>query len=718
MTGAIGERPGRQEQLSPQLRDALARAILPPTKHGPGPLQVELPGLGPLLQPALRALDMHGYALQITRTRTLRAICQGALALGKPPVSWDNGEWLHVRRSFGRTESLALMLAAVRGYEVPSPQQLHPLFRVCSSVPLARRLFGHDAVQREYLRLRDAMACLGYRDTGSAYTLPGCVAELLVWHGKPTLDAASDESMARFASDSPSQKAYGALHGVSAGLVQLGILRDCIPQRRSRMRNGTAAEGCPPEWLSWINRWQAQSDLAPAGLASTRSALVAAGRWLAIAYPGITSPSEWTLETARQWVRHVSERRSGDNVPQGISVPHPGKPQAATSKAKLVGATRTLFRDLVDWEWIERRFDPFRAFRLPRQIQRAIAPNPRPLDDAVWLKLRAAALTLKPDDLPRGGRGRRSLLPLAMMRAVTAAWVFSGCRSDEICRLAMDCTYVEDVPEQEDAQTGEVVPAFRQPMLRVPANKTQGEFVKPVEAPLVEAIEQWRRERPKQPKCLDRITRQPTDYLFSHRGRALGRGCINRTVIPTLLRKAGLPASDSRGAITSHRARTTLATKLYSPASGMAAVEVMRWLGHTDLSTGRWYIDLTPVRLMTAFHRSVRMSEALRFVGVLADTRPGPGDPVLRYDLGQGWCTNPAYAMCAHRMACARCSFYEPAEAMRDKLEQQAGRFQHMLQELHLADDERAAVEGDADAVKLLLLRLTEQPTPDKTSKN
>jgi len=303
-----------------------------------------------------------------------------------------------------------------------------------------------------------------------------------------------------------------------------------------------------------------------------------------------------------------------------------------------------------------------------------------------------------------------------MVRAVANAWVFSGCRSDEISRLELNCIYVEDVPEQTDPETGKLLPAFRQPMLRVPANKTKGEFVKPVEAPLAEAIDQWRHERPSQPKHLDRITLQPTDYLFCNRGRKLARGFINRTLIPLLLTKAGLPESDSRGAITSHRARATLATSLYSPQSGMAAIEVMQWLGHTDLATGRYYLDLTPVKLMTAFNRSVKLSENLRFVGVLADTSPGHGEPVLRYDLGHGWCTNPSYAMCAHRMACARCSFYEPAEMMIGRLERQAGRFQHMLQELRLADDERAAIEGDAEAARLLLLRLAKQSTPDKVA--
>ena len=569
-------------------------------------------------------------------------------------------------------------------------------------------------MQGEHLRLRDVMARLGYRDSGTGYSLPRCVAEILVWHRAPTLAAATDESIARFAEGSISATSRKVLYGVSAGLAELGILASPIPYRSTTRRNEAGTPGCPPEWLTWINRWRSSSSLSPSTRAAFHAALVVTGRWLARCHPGISSPSEWTLETAHDWVRHVSERRVGDGVPTGRHILNLGLPQAATSKAKLISATRVLFRDLLDWEWIERRFDVHRAFKMPKQVQRALGPNPRPIDDAFWFKLRTAALTLGPDDLLRGGKGRPSLMPPTMVQAVAMAWTFSGCRSDEIYRLALDCVYTEDVPEQADPATGEVTPAFQQAMLRVPANKTKGEFVKPVERPLADAIRRWQRERSPQPKLIDRITQRPIDYLFCVRGRKLCRGFINRTLIPILLRKAGLPAHDGRGAITSHRARSTLATKLYSPTSGMAAVEVMEWLGHTDIATGRYYIDLTPVRLMTAFHRSVKLSENLRFVGVLADTSPGPGEPVLRYDLGHGWCTNPAYSMCAHRMACARCGFYEPAESFVTTLSRQKDRFVRMLQELDLTEDERAAVSGDAEAAGRLVSRLAGRPTPDQ----
>jgi len=699
-------------QLTSDERAALSRALEHPTGPGLGPLRAALPSLKRMIEAALRTCEARAYTRHITLRNVLYTIIRGALHLDRPPALWTLEDWLEVKRTCAGLDGLATMVVAVEGYGVLSSEPYHPLYRSCSPLPLARRLFGQARVDDECTRLHSAMARLGYRQAPGQYAIPRTVAELLIWHGAPTLDVVTDESIARFAQSPPSRAGRRMLLGVSAGLVELGILSRRIEGPSSPRATGGPA-GVPAEWLGWCKRWEAASTLSQSSRSSVSHSLNLAGRWLARCHPTITSPVGWTIDTAHDWVRYVTDRRLGDDAAELCRVRRPGEPGGATHRIKLIAAVRIFFRDLLDWELIERRFDPFRALRVPRDIRRAVGPNPRPIDDAFWLKLRTAALNFGAADMPIGGKGRTSPVPAAMARAIAVAWVFSGCRGDEIRRLHLDCIYMEDVPEQVDTSTGEVSPAFRQAMLRVPAGKTRGEFVKPVEMPLAEAIEIWRSKRPEQPKQVDRVTRQLTDYLFCIRGRKLGKSYINITLIPALLRKGGLPSSDSRGPITGHRSRSTLATKLYSPSSGMAAVEVMEWLGHTDLTTGRYYLDLTPVRLMKAFRRNVQLSENLRFVNVLADSNPTPGDPVLRYDLGHGWCTNPAFAMCAHRMACARCSFYEPAEAMRERLAQQEGRYFRLLQELQLADDERAAISGDADAVQQLLVRLKGEPTPD-----
>jgi len=49
---------------------------------------------------------------------------------------------------------------------------------------------------------------------------------------------------------------------------------------------------------------------------------------------------------------------------------------------------------------------------------------------------------------------------------------------------------------------------------------------------------------------------------------------------------------------------------------------------------------------------------------------------------------------------------------MREQFERQAGRYLRLLHELRLADDEKAAVSGDREAVQRLLDRLRDEPTP------
>jgi hypothetical protein len=71
----------------------------------------------------------------------------------------------------------------------------------------------------------------------------------------------------------------------------------------------------------------------------------------------------------------------------------------------------------------------------------------------------------------------------------------------------------------------------------------------------------------------------------SIRARQVANTYINATIIPSLCRKAGVPTTDARGNITSHRARSTIASQLYNakepgvqagPACRAAAVAEFR----------------------------------------------------------------------------------------------------------------------------------------------
>ena len=63
-------------------------------------------------------------------------------------------------------------------------------------------------------------------------------------------------------------------------------------------------------------------------------------------------------------------------------------------------------------------------------------------------------------------------------------------------------------------------------------------------------------------------------------------------------------------------------------------------------------------------------------------------------------------------MACARCDFYVPKASDRGLWLQTRESLLKMLQEIPLSDEERAAVDGDVQALQRLLERLTDVPTP------
>jgi hypothetical protein len=64
---------------------------------------------------------------------------------------------------------------------------------------------------------------------------------------------------------------------------------------------------------------------------------------------------------------------------------------------------------------------------------------------------------------------------------------------------------------------------------------------------------------------LDRKTREHVDFLAAM-ARRFGNHYINNAIIPILCGMVGVPTADVRGNITSHRARSTIASQLYNGA--------------------------------------------------------------------------------------------------------------------------------------------------------
>ena len=118
-------------------------------------------------------------------------------------------------------------------------------------------------------------------------------------------------------------------------------------------------------------------------------------------------------------------------------------------------------------------------------------------------------------------------------------------------------------------------------LLDVPAHKTGTAFTKPVDPLVGKAIEAWEAVRPDQPRMLDRKTGERVDFLFAFRAQPRRQELHQPHDHPgaVLARPASRPR-DVRGKITSHRARSTIASQLYNAKEPMTLFELQAWLGH------------------------------------------------------------------------------------------------------------------------------------------
>ena len=131
---------------------------------------------------------------------------------------------------------------------------------------------------------------------------------------------------------------------------------------------------------------------------------------------------------------------------------------------------------------------------------------------------------------------------------------------------------------------------------------------------------------------------------------------------PGAVRQGQHPTTDIRGNITSHRARSTIASQLYNAKEPMTLLSCTAWLGHRRQQ-----------------HPALRQDHAAHAVeGILQERfspqcprRRGPRGPRRRHlRRGRRWTTLAAlrprprlvhlqlFEQCPHRMACARCNLY------------------------------------------------------------
>ena len=573
---------------------------------------------------------------------------------------------------------------------------------------LASRVFGRARVESSIKKVVDLICSWGYTLRGSDVQWAVCTA--LLANRSPSLENLTTDLLEAERKITKVHRRRAGIGVLSRALAGLGIIPCPLSKYYRTGTLGDPRHGVASEWVRWVERWRDTCTLQPNSKERQFVYLLKAGRWLAAVHPDCVAPGQWTRELAAEWVGLVCRMKIGEWTQiDKRYLRRFGAPLSPKSKVHQLTALGSFFRDIQEWEWIPRRFDPRRCFAAPRSLRALITPNPRVIASDVWAKLLWAGLNLKQSDLPTSHRCPVHFYPLTMVRALTMVWLFGGLRADEIVRLRVGCTQEQWSPSSPSA--GAVC------NLDVPVNKTSDAFVKPVDQIVGEAIKAWEAERPAQPTALDDKTGEEVNLLFMFRGNRVRRQYINQTLIAILCRKGGVPRADARGKITSHRARSTIASQLFNAKEPMSLFELQKWLGHKWANSTQYYLDISPTKLANSFRRAGYFARNLRAIEVLIDREvvvhgKAAQEPWKFYDLGHGYCTYDFFDQCPHRMACAKCAFYLPKGSTQAQVLEGKNNLLRLRQEIPLNEAELAAVDDGVAALEKLLSQLADIPTP------
>lgn len=570
---------------------------------------------------------------------------------------------------------------------------------------LAQLVFDEQALAYSEKRVVQQLVGAGFRESWCERWIPRVLAVLHLKHLTTQLEVISRNDIQALSDARTGKHWQQACMRTAFALAQLGILStglepalepNTTPKVREKARVGIASG-----WLEWVDRWVLTSTFSPANRKTHYRCLLLAGRWLANEHSGITTPQDWTRDLAVAFVAAVDRLKVGDWAYFHYKQKH-GQPISAYTKSRYLSVLRSFFTDLQEWGWIERRFDPRRCLSVPRTIQGLLIREAKPIDSVIWKKLVIAALGLNENDLSIEQRRR---YPLQMVKALAVVWVFSGLRPDEIRRLPVGC-----IRQSED--NGRTIT-----WLDVPANKRNPAYTKPVDSVVGTIVQAWEQIRPELPTQIDPKSGAQVAYLFDDGENYLSKHYLARALIPMLCRVAGVPENDSYGLITPNRARHTIAYQLANGRDPMPLLELQAWLGHRTPDSTMHYTVRTHLELSRAVEQHT--TQQTRLVSVLVDRDAVArgavrrGEPWKYYDVGHGYCTHDFFETCPHRIACARCSSYQPKASSRPQLEEAQHNLLKMREAIPLTDEMLGAIDEGLEAVNKLLERLADIPSLD-----
>src|SRR6266487_291189 len=686
------EQYDRNPVLTGAERDALAEVVaLPPLSPLSGLIHEVLSAeaLTRLMRPLQ---DVYDFKQCYPRARVsyLRRMCQQMYQRNKSFWGWSKEEWLSMISDTNGNRGIAITMR-VTAYLLCGLLVIEDRYLPAH---LARLIFGTTQVAKEY----EKVAIVIYGSNGFGYMrhktqeiqLQATLVLAMLIHRNPHIEAFTLEGL-RATKQLLTYEGYRqVLRWMVRALVYLKIVEEAAfaDLFGSSEESPVWWEYTKPDvdsiWVAWVQAYVTQT---VRGVESYQKdefhQLLIAGRWLKKYHPEKVSPAQWDEPLAYEYVTWICQAKKYELVSACPLIPRDasqdqGPLQAQTMNGRI-GTVRRFFLALQRRPYQVRgytsqrlvlTFDPHEVLAAPENIKRQLVPNPRTLDPAWWQKLTWAAATVSAQDLSAYGG---VMYPLAYYRAAALVWVTGARRSDEIRRLKVGSVSWEWAPEMDDEDGNQVEPGEDFAYLRIPVNKMRGEYWIPIPAYTADAIEMWEQLRPKlQEPQMDRKEHKPTDYLFMTRNQLMGQGFLNGSVIPLLCKVAGLvdeddvPLRDAVGKITSHRARSTLATWLRS--NGLSLTYIAKLLGHTDLKSLPWYLREDKHQ----FARAVRKHNPLnRIVTAIMDTealKRGTGEPVVFYYLGYGedgrphLCASPDYSRCVHQMQCRKCEMYVDAE--------------------------------------------------------
>ncbi|MDU7840217.1 MAG: tyrosine-type recombinase/integrase [Pantoea sp.] len=648
-----------------------------------------------LLMPLQDIAFRSGVGGRLTRIIILVVLAE-TYRTGKPCWLWPKEKWISLLQQH---EAGRPLLAAFAFHLGPFSSPFSLPHQGAPSL-YARAIFGQDIFCQELSRLTEVLISLGYKSQNQKNALSAILGVLMLMNNNPQLESFTIDLLwqAQNYHDRGIARTAGR---ISHALAAMGIIKKPVRMRNYKKWHEKPTQGIAVEWVRWSRKWRDTSVLRPRSRENQYSFILRCGLWLAREYPDIREPADWTMETCASFIAAVGRMKVDElslGTERGVrQSPRSGQPLLPNSRSGFVYAIRRFMIDYENWGWGRLKFSPARHLSTPDTPLFRQGVNPRVIDDPVWLKLVWASLNLRHENLLSDIH-----YPLSMLQAMAVIWTHAGLRQNELMRLTAGClTLQADDIRRED---GSIIPAGTLCYLSVPAGKTSKAFVKPVSAVVKKYVDIWLSERPQEQAALtDERTGEKVRFLFQFRGKPVGRDVINRTVIPVLCARAGMPVEDSRGPITSHRGRASAVTALASVPQGMSLYELMQWSGHSTPQSTMHYIRIRPTQLAASFVKADRVAH---MISVLIEHDPEAVSltgPATYYDLGDSFCTNPFWSSCPHRMACIGCDFNLPKESARGLLLESKASVKRYMEEVPLTEDEKAVIEGDLDKLATAL---------------